>query len=118
MASAFSAEVLADPAEPRVVLHGDVTADADPALADACAAAIANGAKTVLLDFGDVGFMNSTGIALVVELLADALQHDRTLRAIGLSPHYREIFEITRLSDHITVVDGTAATASATGVTA
>jgi anti-anti-sigma factor len=118
MATTFSAEVVGDPADARIVLHGDVTAEADPALPDAYAAATANGATSVLLDFGDVGFMNSTGIAIVVELLADAMQHGRALRATGLSAHYREIFEITRLSDHIAVVDTTAAGLAATGGTA
>src|SRR5919206_70482 len=111
MATPFSADAIADPAEARILLHGDVNADADRALADAHAAAIANGATTVLLDFSDVGFMNSTGIALVVELLADAIQHGRSLAATGLSPHYREIFEITRLAEHITVVGEPATTA-------
>ncbi len=114
----FSAAVLDGPVEARIVLHGDVTADADPALSDAYATATANGATSVMLDFGDVAFMNSTGIALVVELLADALQHERTLRAVGLSAHYREIFEITRLADHIMVVDSATAQAASTGGTA
>jgi anti-sigma B factor antagonist len=115
MPTTFSADVVADPVEARIVLHGDVNADADGALPDAYAAAIANGATTVLLDFSNVGFMNSTGIALVVELLADAIQHGRSLVATGLSPHYREIFEITRLADHITVVGEPTATAPAGG---
>jgi anti-sigma B factor antagonist len=113
----FSAAVVDDPAEARIVLHGDVTADADPALPDAYAAATANGATAVALDFADVGFMNSTGIALVVELLADAMRHDRQLSASGLSEHYREIFEITRLADHITVVDSPTDHSPATGGT-
>jgi anti-anti-sigma factor len=116
MTTPFSSEVDAGPAEARIVLHGDVNADADPALPEAYASATANGASSVLLDFGDVAFMNSTGIALVVGLLADAMQHQRTLRAAGLSPHYREIFEITRLADHIALVDEAAPQPTAGGM--
>lgn len=105
MATPFRADVIDDPVVARVVLHGDVNAEADPALPDAYATATANGATSVLLDFEHVDFMNSTGIALIVELLADAMRSGRTLRAAGLSAHYREIFDITRLSEHIAVAD-------------
>jgi hypothetical protein len=31
------------------------------------------------------------------------------VRAVGLTPHYREIFRITRLSDFMEIVEGDAA---------
>ncbi len=49
--------------------------------------------------------MNSTGIALIVGLLARARTNGQTLSVRGLTPHYREIFEITRLADFMTIVD-------------
>lgn len=55
------------------------------------------------LDFVDVDYINSTGIALIVGLLARARTHRIPVRAIGLTPHYQHIFEITRLSDFIDV---------------
>ena len=67
------------------------------------------GSGRVTLDFGDVGYINSTGIALVVRLLADARRDGRAVRAVGLTPHYREIFRITRLSDFMDIVEGDAA---------
>ena len=115
-ATPFSADVLGGPAEATIVLHGDVNAEADPAFGEAYDAATSAGGRSIVLDFGDVAFMSSTGIALVVELLSRALREGRTLRAIGLSPHYREIFEITRLAEHIALVDD--GTATATGGTA
>ena len=67
------------------------------------------GPRRVSLDFGHVGYINSTGIALVVRLLADARRDGRTVRAIGLTEHYQEIFRITRLSDFMEIVEGDAA---------
>ena len=46
-------------------------------------------------------YINSTGIALIVSVLARARAERRKVVASGLSPHYREIFDITRLSDFI-----------------
>ena len=58
---------------------------------------------TVVLDFARVGYINSTGIALIVSVLARARAERRKVVASGLSEHYREIFDITRLSDFIEV---------------
>jgi anti-sigma B factor antagonist len=60
-----------------------------------------------VLDFSNVEYINSTGIAVIVGLLARARANRQTLSARGLSEHYRQIFEITRLSDFMTILDGT-----------
>jgi anti-anti-sigma factor len=63
-----------------------------------------------VLDFANVDYINSTGIALIVRLLAEARRDHREVIALGLSDHYREIFRITRLSDYLTIADTTSAT--------
>jgi anti-anti-sigma factor len=57
------------------------------------------GKGTVLLNFSGTGFINSSGIALIVGILARARKEGRAVAAYGLSDHYREIFEVTRLAD-------------------
>ncbi len=49
--------------------------------------------------------MNSTGIGLLVTTLVRAQRADVTLRACGLSDHYREIFSLTRLDEAIPVFE-------------
>ena len=78
---------------------GDVTASAEKALAAAYERAVQDDPATVVLNFAGVDYINSTGIALIVGLLARARKEHRTVRAFGLSEHYRQIFAITRLSD-------------------
>jgi anti-sigma B factor antagonist len=62
-------------------------------------------APIVLLDFAGVDYINSTGIALIVGILAEARRSHQEIRARGLAEHYREIFRITRLSDFMTILD-------------
>ncbi|MDP9023629.1 MAG: anti-sigma factor antagonist [Actinomycetota bacterium] len=81
-------------------LHGDLDGRADAALNGAYADAAGTTAVVPLvLNFKDVGYINSTGIALIVGLLAKARAEARSIRVVGLSEHYRHIFEITRLAD-------------------
>ena len=105
----FGAQVVDLTDEVRLRMRGDLDSRADDALEAAYGEVAATGSPTVTLDFADVGYINSTGIALVVRLLADARRDGRGVRAVGLTPHYREIFRITRLSDFMDIVEGDAA---------
>jgi anti-anti-sigma factor len=87
-----------------VGLHGDIDARADQ-LGDAYASVAALHAAKVLLDFTDAAYINSTGIAIIVEFLAAARRDGREVLACGLDPHYVEVFRITRLSDYVRLVD-------------
>ncbi len=82
-------------------LVGDIDRDADATLQRAYADVVEEGDATVLLNFSGIGYINSTGIAVIVSLLARARKERRPLSAYGLSEHYQHIFKITRLSDFI-----------------
>jgi anti-sigma B factor antagonist len=84
-----------------IELSGDIDGGARDALDAAYRSA---GEGQLLLDFANVEYINSTGIALIVGLLARARTDQRPVSARGLSEHYREIFEITRLSDFMTIL--------------
>ncbi len=86
-----------------VELHGEINAFAEAALNDAYAEAESEAPETILLNFADVDYINSTGIALIVSLLARARKAHMHLLACGLSQHYVEIFTITRLADFMHV---------------
>ena len=105
----FEAQVVEVPDEVRLRMRGDLDSFADSTLHDAYTEVASLGAPRLTLDFGRVGYINSTGIALVVRLLADARRDGRGVRAVGLTPHYVEIFRITRLSDFMDIVEGDAA---------
>lgn len=86
-----------------VDLPPQIDSTAEHALNSAYEAAAEHGSKTVLLNFSGVDFLSSTGIALIVGILARARKDGRTITAAALSDHYREIFEITRLADFMTI---------------
>jgi anti-sigma B factor antagonist len=84
-------------------LQGDLDASAEQALAGAYEAA--RKAGSIVLNFTGTGYINSTGIALIVQLLTRAREERVAVGAYGLTDHYRHIFEITRLSDFMTIAD-------------
>jgi anti-anti-sigma factor len=100
----FEATVRRDGTAAILDLRGEIDAGAEATLNAAYGQAAVEGVAEVLLDFGDVSYINSTGIALIVGLVARARGDQVRLLARRLSEHYREIFEITRLSDYVTVL--------------
>ena len=84
-------------------LHGEINSLADAALDVAYSEAEQANPPKIVLNFAGVDYINSTGIALIVGLLARARAAHRSIAASGLSEHYREIFTITRLSDFMEI---------------
>lgn len=82
-------------------LAGDIDRDAGEALQRGYEQAVAGGGTRLLLNFAQVGYINSTGIAVLVGLLARARKDRHPVTACAISEHYRRIFSITRLSDFI-----------------
>lgn len=86
-----------------IAIKGEVTAAAENALADAHTEASSQGATTLILDFSELEYMNSSGIGLLVTTLIRARRQQQKLVAVGLNEHYRQIFELTRLDEAITI---------------
>jgi anti-sigma B factor antagonist len=100
-----------------IALTGDVTAACETELMDAYREAGRSEIRGIVLDFSGLDYMNSSGIGLLVTLLVRAKREGRQLSAFGLSNHYRQIFELTRLDEVISVHDDEeqAVTAAGTG---
>ena len=96
-------EVRREPGGAVLDLRGEINGFAQEPLDAAYAEAEREKPETILLNFERVDYINSTGIALIVGLLARARAARRNLVACGLSEHYVEIFNITRLSDFVSV---------------
>ena len=59
----------------------------------------------MVLNFSGLEYMNSGGIGLLVTLLVRANRAKQKLLAYGLSEHYRQIFDLTRLDEAIGIYD-------------
>jgi anti-sigma B factor antagonist len=86
-----------------VDIVGDITAASEPALMSAYERADTASTRAVVLNFSGLAYMNSGGIGMLVTLLVRANRQRQRLRAYGLNDHYRQIFELTRLDEAITI---------------
>jgi anti-sigma B factor antagonist len=88
-----------------IELTGDVTAACENELMDAYREAGRAEIRGIVLDFTGLDYMNSSGIGLLVTLLVRAKRANQQVSAFGLSEHYRQIFDLTRLDEVISVHD-------------
>lgn len=86
-----------------IELHGEINNASEEKLVVAYREATSGDVTTILLNFSDVDYINSTGIALIVQMLTQARDAKCTLIACGLNEHYVEIFRITRLVDFMQI---------------
>ena len=80
-------------------VQGELTAFAENVLMDAYNQASDGQIRAIILNFEGLEYMNSSGIELLVALLIRVNREKQRLLTYGLSEHYRNIFQITRL-DH------------------
>jgi len=113
--SEFDAQIRSQPGVATIDLHGEINSFAENALNQAYSEAEKTDPSRIVLNFTHVGYINSTGIALIVGLLSRARKANRVLAVYGLSDHYREIFQITRLVDFMVIYPDEATALQAAG---
>lgn len=57
-------------------------------------------AKLILLDFTKVDYINSSGIALVIQMLIEASNSAQKVYAFGLSPHFTKVFTMVGITKY------------------
>ncbi len=95
------------PGAATIVISGDVTAACEQDLMAAHETATDGGAKLIILDFTAMDYMNSGGIGMLVTLLVRGQRRQQKIAAVGLTDHYRQIFELTRLNEAIALFETT-----------
>jgi anti-sigma B factor antagonist len=101
-------QVRQEPGASVIAIRGEMTGFAEETLMDAYNTASEKDGRVIILDFSGLEYMNSTGIGLLVTLLIRAQRQQQRLLACGLSDHYRQIFDLTRLNEAIGIYESPA----------
>ena len=59
-----------------------------------------SGGDPVLLDFTKVDYINSSGIALVIQMLMEADKTGRKVACFGLSAHFQKVFTMVGIAKY------------------
>jgi anti-anti-sigma factor len=79
--------------------EGDVTSSSKDAVLGTYEK-LAPETRQILLDFSKVQYLNSSGIALVIQLLMEATKAERKVQTFGLTPHFQKVFTMLGLTKY------------------
>lgn len=82
--------------------EGDLTSASEDAVLGKYNA-LAAGTSRILLDFSKVPYLNSSGIALVIQLLMAANKVPQKVVCFGLSAHFVKVFTMLGLAKYTTL---------------
>jgi len=79
-------------------IKGDVTAASEPFLKESYKNATDQGTDKILLEFEETAYINSGGIALLIQLLAETKKNNQQIGITGLSDHFKKIFNMVGIT--------------------
>jgi len=80
--------------------EGDIASTSKDAVLGAYQALPKETNKLILLDFTKVDYINSSGIALVIQLLIEASNSGQKVYAFGLSAHFTKVFTMVGITKY------------------
>ncbi len=83
-------------------IRGDITAFSEPSLNEAYQKASDQEASKILLKMDKDAYINSGGIAVLIQILAQTKKNNQIIGITGISDHFKKIFNmvgITKFAD-------------------
>ena len=78
---------------------GDITSASQPAILGTYQG-ISESTKNILLDFSKVDYLNSSGIALVIQMMIAANKATQNIQTFGLKPHFQKVFKMVGITKY------------------
>jgi anti-sigma B factor antagonist len=78
---------------------GDITSGSQTAVLGTYQG-LGDDARRILLDFSRVEYLNSSGIALVIQLMLAASKRGQIIQTFGLTPHFAKVFTMVGITKY------------------
>ncbi len=82
-------------------MRGDFTLFADEMVNTAIKPLISAGNTKIVLNFTDVRYINSSGIAIIIGLVTLLSNKGGRFKGYGLTPHFQKVFNMVGLTQYI-----------------
>jgi anti-anti-sigma factor len=89
--------------------EGDIASTSKEAVLGAYQALPKATVRQVLLDFTKVDYINSSGIAIVIQLMIEASGAEQKMAAFGLSAHFTKVFTMVGITKYASLFPDQAA---------
>lgn len=80
--------------------EGDISSASKDAVVGAYQGLSKTTVKSILLDFTKTEYINSSGIALVIQVMMEAANSGQKVKAFGLSAHFQKVFTMVGITKY------------------
>ena len=81
---------------------GDITSTSKAAVLDTFQG-LQTENRRIVLDFTGVDYLNSSGIALIIQMMIAANKSGQTVQTFGLKPHFKKVFTMVGITKYTTL---------------
>ena len=92
-------------AVPIIRLKGEITSFSDENINEAFTSTASGDSMRIVLDFSSINYINSAGIAILVNLVTETKKMRGKLYFSGLVAHYRRVMEIVGITEYVDLFD-------------
>jgi len=87
-------------------IEGEININTSPQLRKSFEDVIKAGTKKIIVDFSSVPYIDSSGLATLIELFQRLKKTDGKLRICNMSEKVRNVFEVTKLHKLFEIYEG------------
>jgi anti-anti-sigma factor len=101
--------------DPVTVLRfaGDITSSSESAILGTYEGLAPETSHRILLDFSKVEYLNSSGIALIIQLMYAASKKGQSIQTFGLTPHFQKVFTMVGITKYTSMHEDEASACAA-----
>ncbi len=86
-------------------IRGDITSFSETLLTDSYRKVVEQGARKIILNFDKDAYINSGGIALLIQIMYQMRENKQNAAISGLSEHFKKIFNMVGITKFAKIFD-------------
>jgi anti-anti-sigma factor len=94
-------------------IKGDITAFSESSLGNAYQKVCEQGAGRIVINIEKEAYINSGGIAVLIQILAQTRRNDQRVAISGITEHFKKIFNMVGITKFAEIFDSTEAAVQA-----
>lgn len=82
-------------------VSGEITSFSEDVIEQAYEKFSTDGLKKIVINFSNVSYINSAGMAVIISILTKCREREQSLRGFGLTEHFQKIFDMVGITKYM-----------------
>jgi anti-anti-sigma factor len=99
----FKIEATEEKGIPIIYIYGDVTSETDSEITEFYQKIASQGKNKIIINFTHISYINSAGIAILINIITDVADKKGQVIFVNLSSHFQKVMDIVGLTDFVDI---------------